>query len=351
MLSSTVSAGDTATATQHNNLRTDVINAYELYGDGTDGALNVTSGTTTLDFNNLPTLTKNYTSVNISAGATLAFSNVPAQGGIFFMLCQGDVTIAGTVNLSSCGSDGGAVATVSRTSDGATASAGNDATEPVNNLQQVRAGQNGNGYAAASGGYANTSGGSGGANVIATSTASSATGTGGATAAASGVPVAITTAIRNVISTLGITVGPGAGGGSGGVAVEVNSYSSGTFSATSGAGGKGGGGLVIGCGGTFTFTGTINLSGGNAADPSKVFGTIGANYAAVSAAGSGGGAAGTGMCYARTIGTVSGTVTVTGGAASNGTTQQDDGIGGNTEVNASNGTNGAAGSFIITQGF
>ena len=60
-------------------------------GSGADGALNVTAGTTTL---NLDT-EYNYTSINVSVGATLAFTGT----GAGVLNCTGNVTIAGTIEL------------------------------------------------------------------------------------------------------------------------------------------------------------------------------------------------------------------------------------------------------------
>ena len=77
-------------------------------GDGSDGALSVTAGTTTIDCANAAIVVKQYTSISISAGATLAFSNPHAGGTIVILKSQGNVTIAGTINASSMGAAGGA---------------------------------------------------------------------------------------------------------------------------------------------------------------------------------------------------------------------------------------------------
>jgi len=67
-------------------------------GDGSDGALNVPSGTTTIDG------FKQYTSVNVDSGATLTCT---AETGILIILVQGTVTISGSFNLAGKGYNGG----------------------------------------------------------------------------------------------------------------------------------------------------------------------------------------------------------------------------------------------------
>src|ERR1035438_919403 len=67
---------------------------------GADGALNVTSDTVTVP---LPASgVFNYTTVNVAAGATLQFTNNLANTPVI-MLAQGDVNIAGTINISANG--------------------------------------------------------------------------------------------------------------------------------------------------------------------------------------------------------------------------------------------------------
>jgi hypothetical protein len=76
-------------------------------GDGSDGVLNVTSGTTTLDAASANVLIKNYSSINISAGATLTISNKPNDGTILAIKCTGNVNIQGTIEMSGMGGNGG----------------------------------------------------------------------------------------------------------------------------------------------------------------------------------------------------------------------------------------------------
>ena len=61
-------------------------------GDGSDGALNVTTGTTTLNLGQV----YNYSSINISSESTLTFTRI---GGAALLNCSGTTTIAGTIEL------------------------------------------------------------------------------------------------------------------------------------------------------------------------------------------------------------------------------------------------------------
>lgn len=65
-----------------------------MFGDGSDGALNVTSGTTNLLLN-----TKyQYTTVNVSAGATLSTNST--TGSVLYILATTSITINGAINVS-----------------------------------------------------------------------------------------------------------------------------------------------------------------------------------------------------------------------------------------------------------
>ena len=72
-------------------------------GDGSDGALSVTSGTTTLDANGANILVMNYTSINIATSTILTIENKASNGTILILKSQGDVTIEGKINLEGFG--------------------------------------------------------------------------------------------------------------------------------------------------------------------------------------------------------------------------------------------------------
>ena len=82
------SAGDEMTSAKLNNT-----GFISFSGDGSDGALNISSGTTTVDCSNEPIVHLNYTSVSITGTAKLAFSNPYSGGTTIILTSQGDVTL------------------------------------------------------------------------------------------------------------------------------------------------------------------------------------------------------------------------------------------------------------------
>ena len=253
-------AGNGGTPSASNPYLTQQGNFAHFGGTGVDGALNVTSGTTTINLGNAATVEKNYTSINVSAGATLTFSNPNANGTIIYLKSQGAVTIAGTVDASGMGAAGGATSIVSGGNSG---SLGNGILE--NTL--------------INGGNGGTSG---------------TIGVGG---------LAFTYPIKSFYTKSAIQVlhkdiyvYAGSGGGSGSASVT-----SAVASGTGGAGGAGGGAIYIESAGALSFTGTINVSGKNGSDG------IGQG------SGGGGGSAGSLVVLANTISANSGTVTAQGG--------------------------------------
>ncbi len=62
-------------------------------GTGADGALSISSGTTTINLGGASAVTKNYTSISITGTGNLAFSNPAAGGTIVTLKSQGNVTI------------------------------------------------------------------------------------------------------------------------------------------------------------------------------------------------------------------------------------------------------------------
>jgi len=62
-------------------------------GDGSDGALTVSSGTTTIDLGSAKYVTKNYTDISITGTGAINFSNPHANGTVIIFKVQGDVTI------------------------------------------------------------------------------------------------------------------------------------------------------------------------------------------------------------------------------------------------------------------
>jgi hypothetical protein len=276
-------------------------------GDGSDGALAITSGTTTLSAASAATLVKNYTSISITSTGKLAFSNPHTNGTTIILKSQGAVTLTATApiidasGMGAAGSAGG----VKATGDGAGESNGG-----TGNAGLVSAPYKTNGGAGAAGG---------------------AGGTGGAAGSFNAIAVAY-------ISNKYPYVIPGAGGGGGNAEKSI-----GTGIATGGTGGRGGGALIIECAGALNFTIASGIT---------VAGAVGSNGATtagtstdVSAGGGGGGGGGSCAILYNTLTDSSGTIVVTGGGG--GTTSAvasftgEGGAGGGTVESA--GTNGASG--------
>jgi hypothetical protein len=315
------------------------VNLNLYFGDGSDGALSVASGTTTLDAGGLPILIKQYTTVNIASGATLALTNVPAEGCILVLYTTGNCTIAGKIDLKGKGSAGGSTGAITRASGGSTSRNGADGSRHSNAFQGFGAGGGGTGITGSS--RAAASGGASGANHEAAGTNSAgATTTGGSgdvTAAGATGGVAASNYMVMILSRYGLPVNPGAGGGEGGAAVEVSAYTSGTFSATPGAGGTGGGGLLVGCRGTLSFTGEIDLRANNGGNASTA---LGSGTGESVAGGGGAGAGGVGLLLGKTV-TNSGTPTLT--AATGGTSSSISSSGSTQIIATSPGVSGPAG--------
>lgn len=76
-------------------------------GDGSDGALSVTSGTTTLSFGSVAVLVKNYTTGTITGG-TLTASNPHSGGSLLVLRFQSNLTFTGgSINLVGMGASAG----------------------------------------------------------------------------------------------------------------------------------------------------------------------------------------------------------------------------------------------------
>lgn len=265
-------------------------------GTGADGALSITSGTTTINLAGASIVVKNYTSISITGTGALAFSNPAATGTLVVLKSQGDVTLTSSatpmIDMRSIGAAGGAQVTASN----AAGNAGSNGS--LISLVKTNAGS-----APASGGAA---------------------GTGGAAPSAISVPTTYNLTLMKYPMAL-----VGAGGSSG----ATNNGAP----TNSGAGGAGGGGLVIECRGALNFTTASGISsaganGANAVEPGAAVG-----------GGGGGGAGGFVLITYNTLTAASGTVVVTGGTGGNsgasGSGQDRAGGAGGGSVNAgSNGT-------------
>lgn len=277
-------------------------------GDGSDGALTVASGTTTIDASSAKIVVKNYTSISISSGATLTISNPHDEGTILILKCQGNVTIEGAIDLQGMGSLGGA-------------------------KNPTTTGNRGLGIIGTNDGYGNNGSDNGGP--------SSASGGSAST------QLDLTAFYTNELYKLSrrmtvIACGSGGGAGGNGIGTSTTAYG--------GAGGRGGGALIIECIGALDFDsgGTIKIDG---ADGSQ-------GDAAVTGGGGpgggGGGSCGMALILYKTLTDNSGSITATGGDGAAGRSADgsldNGGAGGGSGAASLTGDGGAGGAGGATNG-
>ena len=214
----------TATADRKRVLNALVVTDIIFGGDGSDGVLNVSSGTTTLDISSKTVF--QYTSVTIAVGATLTFSGGTDGDKVPVIKCQGDFINNGTITTVGKGVVGGSGGASG--SYGSTATSGGDGNAPLTPFVDTTIPDAGNL-------------GTGGVSVI---SGSPTAGVGGASSPKNStyfIPYALNGA-------------SGAGGG-GGAGANVGTPGSGSD------GGAGSLGLTIEVVGNFTNTGSITLNG------------------------------------------------------------------------------------------
>jgi len=249
-------------------------------GDGSDGALALTSGATNIDLSNAAVVTLNYTSISITGTGSLTFTNPNTNGTIVVIKSQGAITLTSStapmIDASGLGAAGGAGgATDNNGVSGSPSTSVIDATDHF--------------------GVLGVAGGSGG-------------GAGGAGGVIYGLPGTrmYTTTNLTYRKNIWVAAGSGAGGGGGGPT---------SAGITGGAGGNGGGGLIIECGGAWNFTTALGISVAGEA------GTNGTDSNADSRGGAGGGGGGAaGMCVVlyETLTANTGTINSAGGVGGNG---------------------------------
>ena len=227
-------------------------------GDGSDGALEVSSGTTQIDAANAEVVVKNYTNVSITGTAKVELINPATNGTILILKSTGDVLITSStapcLDLSGCGADGGNGAGI-----GADGNPGSAGTAIPYNLTSP------------TGGASGVSGGNGN----------------GGTAPYASYDAEMAAYTRSNF----YICGSGGGGGRGGA------------SGSGGDGGRGGGCLVIECAGNleFTVSNGISVAGDNGVNGTSDGG------------GGGGGGAGMALIFYKRVLAATGTVNVDGG--------------------------------------
>lgn len=227
-------------------------------GTGADGALSISSGTTTLDLGNAKVFIKNYTSISITGTGKLAFSNPNTNGTIIVLKSQGNITITSGATCIDASSMGGA--------PGAATTGTNQAR-------------------------------TNGSNGRTTLNEQSATNSGATTGTGFNSLFDFQSSIEGKV----IPLFCGAGGGGGGT---------GGSGGNGGVGGRGGGTLYMECGGAWNFTVASGIS---------VAGAAASNGTGTDGGGGGGGAAGSFVALYTSLTANSGTVVTTAGAAGTGT--------------------------------
>lgn len=252
-------------------------------GDGSDGALSASSGTTTVDVGGARVYVLNYSSISLTGTAKLTITNQHSNGTIVFLKSQGDITLTSSATVIDLAGKGGA--------GGAGGTAGLTATNGAD-------GKIGTSFATVE--ETSAYGKLGTASVSGVGV-----GTGGAASTQYGGDYTLT---DYKFYNKFIAVSCGAGGGGGGGADFVSGASVGT---NGGAGGNGGGCLIIECRGSYTFTtGTISVDGADGADAPDASSTS----SAAGGGGGGGGSAGMILVFATTISSDTGTYSATPGA-------------------------------------
>lgn len=267
-----------------------------FYGDGSDGALAISSGTTTIDLGNAELVIKNYTSISVTGTGKIGFINPNTNGTKIVIRSQGNITISSTqpgIDASGMGGAGG--------------TGGTKGTSP-------------------------TSGASGSVGSFIITGAAEGVGGLAASNGAASPPVLGDTGLYKLSAdqTYAIFLACGSGGGGGGAGGSTVHGLGGN----GGKGGRGGGALLITCGGNLNFTGSISVNG--------TTGVQGDDASNIGGGGGGGGGGAAGMCVVmyNTLTSSSGTITVAGGAGDNGgagLTANQSGVGGS-------GTGGGGGS-------
>ncbi len=280
-------------------MKDDIGAKFEFGGDGSDGALVITSGATDINLGGLAVVVKQYASISITGSGKLTFSNPNAAGTTIILKSQGDVVLTSSetpmIDASGMGGSGGA--------GGAAAGNGSNGTNAVGAFDIAA--------------HEGTKGDFGG------------------NASIGGLifdnKPFFTLNDYQIAQQKGFKIIPGSGGGGAGGGRLVGG----------GVGGNGGGALIINCGGDLNFTTSngISVNGKNG-----VKGTDSNNNNVNHGAGGGGGGGASGMflMFYNTLTSASGTITTAGGnAGAGGDVSGTAGGGGGEDDNSGEGGSGA----------
>ncbi len=292
-------------------------------GNGSDGALSITSGTTTLSAASANLLVKNYTSISITSTGKLGFSNPGTNGTIIILKSQGNVTLTSST-----------IPNIDASAMGAAGGTGGIGNQDGNVNRPSSSGTNGNSGLGIYDDLTTHVGVAGPG--VATAGVQSIGQAGGVVY--SSIFAYTRTTVELARRSIVVACGSGGGGGAGAISNQANVVTNPTGS----AGGRGGGGLIIECNGAWNFTSALGIS---VAGQDGVVGTNGtqtANADSVSGgAGGGGGAGGFVVALYNTLTANSGTVNSAGGAGGNGGSAVKTGTSGTNACNSGAGGSGA----------
>lgn len=272
------SSGQVLQSTGTSTIWTTAGGGSKFGGTGADGALSITSGTTTIDLGGVDYVVKNYSSISITSTGVLAFSNPSSNGTIVVLKSQGACTLTSSasalINLRLIGATSSTNGTgmLIRSVNGATSATGGVQWSPIHATSTIvtskwipiAAGSGGgNGDAGGGNGKGGAGGGAllmecGGAlNFTGTINASgengaTATGNdnGGGGGGSSGMVVILYTTLTANSGTINTAGGNGGDGGavSSGTGIQGGSGAGG-FGGAGGAGGTGNPGACAAAGG------------------------------------------------------------------------------------------------------
>lgn len=286
--------------------------ALKFGGDGTDGALTVTSGTTTIDCGAAAYFEKNYSSISITGTGAIQFINPHANGTVIVLRCQGNAVLTSStapmIDASGMGAAGGAAG-----------ASGTTTASPPNLAADALAGVNG------------------------TSSLSGGSGAGGGTFTLK----PFYTTSTNLLYRRSLIFTPGGGGGGG-----ANGSAASGVAGVGGAGGRGGGGLLFEIRGSINFTTALGISVAGKVGSNGTAGTGSSTQIGTGGGGGGGGSGGWCIVLYNTSVAVTGTINTNGGGGGNGgnsyvgtnsNVAAGGGGGGSGEYNGSGGAGGNAG--------
>lgn len=260
-------------------------------GDGSDGVLDIDSGTETIDLGGASFFQLSYSSISITGTGQLNFTNPHPNGTLVQIKSQGDVTItssAPAIDLVGMGAKGGEgkAGGIQQGEVGLPAGGTGDLVTRFL-LQEDTTSIPGQAPP-----FNNRSGANGGS-----------------------LPINrfLYTIFPERISTQNrLLISPGSGGSSGNSGNAEDGTR--TPGGDSGRGGNGGGALTLHCGGSFNFTGIIDISGEDGEDGTSVTGTGGGiNARGRAGAAGGGGSAGMAIILYNSLTTNTGSVRCKGG--------------------------------------